>query len=158
VQERVRALKQVPVPSDPVSAVLDDGNSKRFWAMVRDVTPFIGNPHEVLWRISIPPADGARAVGEISKQLNARWLYDWGGGLVWISVDGEADDGGASVIRGVVAVSGGHATLVRASNEIKATVSVFHPPSPPVAALFRQVKQAFDPNGILNPGRMAVEG
>ncbi len=158
VQDRLRALTRTPGLSGNTYTVLDDASSKRFWTMVRDVAPFTEDPDEMLWRISIPPADGARTVGEISKQLNARWFYDWGGGLVWMSVGREADGGGAAVIRGALAAGGGHATLVRAADEIKAAVPVFHPPDPPVAALFRQLKQAFDPRGILNPGRMAVEG
>jgi glycolate oxidase FAD binding subunit len=49
---------------------------------------------------------------------------------------------------------GGHATLVRAPDAVRAAVPVFQPQPAPLAALSRRVKEAFDPRGILNPGRM----
>jgi len=56
-----------------------------------------------------------------------------------------------------VAQFGGHATLVRASESIRATAAVFQPLSAPLLALTKSVKASFDPRGILNFGRM-VEG
>jgi glycolate oxidase FAD binding subunit len=50
--------------------------------------------------------------------------------------------------------SGGHATLVRASAELRRTVPVFEPQAAPVAALSARLKDEFDPGRILNPGRM----
>jgi len=45
---------------------------------------------------------------------------------------------------------GGHATLFRAPDALRAAVPGFEPVSP----LERRIKEAFDPLGILNPGRM----
>ena len=36
----------------------------------------------------------------------------------------------------------------------RASVDVFEPPESGLAALTRQVKQSFDPRGLLGPGRM----
>jgi glycolate oxidase FAD binding subunit len=63
-------------------------------------------------------------------------------------------DAGASDIRRVVAAHGGHATLIRADAAVRAAVDVFQPLSPGVERLTRGIKAAFDPAGILNPGRM----
>jgi glycolate oxidase FAD binding subunit len=52
------------------------------------------------------------------------------------------------------AMGEGHATLIRASDAIRARVPVFEPLTPGVAALTRGVKAQFDPRAILNPGRM----
>jgi glycolate oxidase FAD binding subunit len=49
---------------------------------------------------------------------------------------------------------GGHATLVRAPEEIRRRVPVFEPQPAPLIDLTRKLKHAFDPAGILNPGRM----
>ena len=45
---------------------------------------------------------------------------------------------------------GGHATLFRHGDRDQP----FHPLGPGVAALHRRLKQAFDPDGLLNPRRM----
>ena len=63
-------------------------------------------------------------------------------------------DAGTAEIRRAVAIHGGHATLIRAEPSVRAAVEVFQPLSPPVERLTRGLKAAFDPAGILNPGRM----
>jgi len=52
------------------------------------------------------------------------------------------------------AVRAGHATLIRAPRDIRAHAEVFAPQEQALAALTQRVKTAFDPKGILNPGRM----
>ena len=37
---------------------------------------------------------------------------------------------------------------------VRASVPVFHPQSPALAALAQRVKESFDPKGLFNPGRM----
>ena len=83
----------------------------------------------------------------------AQMFYDWAGGLIWLAMPFE-DEPGAAAVRDAVAVTGGHATLVRASAAIRAAVDVFHPEEAGVAALGRRVKESFDPQGVLNPGRL----
>ena len=65
----------------------------------------------------------------------------------------EAQD--AAAVRDVIAeYGGGHATLVRAPEEMRQTMPVFQPQPAPLAALSARVKESFDPRHILNPGRM----
>ena len=64
----------------------------------------------------------------------------------------------SSVVRQVAQAAGGHATLVRAPDGLKADVPVFHPQPAGRAALSRRVREGFDPRGILNPGRMGGPG
>ncbi|MGH6800771.1 MAG: 2-hydroxy-acid oxidase, partial [Methylocella sp.] len=64
----------------------------------------------------------------------------------------------ASLIRQAVAENGGgHATLLRAPAEMRATIPVFEPQSQGLAALSRRLKAAFDPYAILEPYRMWAE-
>ena len=63
-------------------------------------------------------------------------------------------DAGASEIRRVVAEIGGYATLIRADAGLRASVDVFQPLAPGVAALTAKLKESFDPSRVLNPGRM----
>jgi glycolate oxidase FAD binding subunit len=65
-----------------------------------------------------------------------------------------SDDAGAGAIRPLVAMLGGHATLIRAPAAVRAAVSVFQPQPGPLAGVTRRVKEGFDPKGVLNPGRM----
>ncbi|HLZ73993.1 glycolate oxidase subunit GlcE [Phenylobacterium sp.] len=117
---------------------LDAGHSRQFWAQVREVEAFHKDPRP-LWRISVPPAMGA-SVGEA---VAGEALYDWGGGLVWLLTDAEPQG-----VRAAVKALGGHATVYRGD------APAFEPLEGPLAALTARVKAAFDPKGVLNPGRM----
>ena len=99
------------------------------------------------------PSDTPFVADLVRSRFACTILYDWGGGLLWIA-GGEGPDAGATVVRAAVAAVGGHATLVRASDDVRLAVPVFEPQSAPVMALTRRLKETFDPEGILNPGRM----
>ena len=96
---------------------------------------------------------GPKLVATIARNLQCRAFYDWSGGLIWLDVPASAD-GSAAAIRAAIAPATGHATLVRAPEPLRASIEVFQPQPPALAALTRRVKDAFDPLGILNPGRM----
>jgi glycolate oxidase FAD binding subunit len=51
--------------------------------------------------------------------------------------------------------AGGHATLFRADDAAEGrAVGVFQPLPPPLLRIHRNLKHAFDPQGVFNPGRM----
>jgi glycolate oxidase FAD binding subunit len=135
--------------------LMGEDDSRGFWRAIRDVVPFAatGMAERPLWRISTAPNKGAQVAAAIEAEAGAQALYDWGGGLVWIELLPSAD-AGAAIVRRVVAGAGGHATLVRAPAAIRATVDVFQPQEAALAALTKRVKASFDPQGVLNPGRM----
>ena len=130
---------------------LDATSSRAQWIALRDVHPLADRQDRSVWRLSVPPAEGAQVMASVASQLEARWLYDWAGGLIWIDVPPDAD-AATSVIRG--AVREGHATLIRGPEAVRVAVPVLQPQAPELAALARRVKTAFDPMGIFNPGRM----
>ncbi|MEM8728289.1 MAG: FAD-binding protein [Pseudomonadota bacterium] len=125
--------------------------SAALWAEIRDVAPFAGRDGAV-WRVSVQPshAPGLTRVLEAAG-LAHKAIYDWGGGLIWILVP-ETETAGATDVREAVAQLGGHATLIR--GRARATVPVFPPEAPAVAALSRGLRQRFDPRGLLNTGLM----
>jgi glycolate oxidase FAD binding subunit len=106
--------------------------------------------------VSVPPTAGAPLLEALERELRLAWLADWAGGLLWLAVD-DAGDAGATRIRAQLANSGGHATLVRASADLRAAVPVFQPQDPALARLSARVKDSFDPKRILNRGRMYAE-
>jgi glycolate oxidase FAD binding subunit len=154
IAHRRRVLEAVLKPFGTI-AVLEAQQSRALWLKVRDVTPFAsgGTADTPVWRISTAPAKGAELGGMIAGAADAALLYDWAGGLVWAALPA-SDDAGASLVRRAVAACGGHATLIRAPTAVRAAVAVFEPQEPALAALTKRVKESFDPNGVLNPGRM----
>ena len=131
---------------------LDNKDSIEFWNELRRLSVMPFGP-SLLWRISTKPTTAPKLVAAIKRYMPVKAFYDWSGGLVWLEVPATADAGTAE-IRRVVANHGGHATLIRAEPSVRASVEVFQPPSLAVERLTRGLKEAFDPAGILNPGRM----
>ncbi len=132
--------------------IIDVEKSAVLWRAVRDVTPLHGtNP---LWRVSVAPADGPSVTAALDG-LGSRYFYDWSGGLIWIESDDE-ENAGAKPVRHAVQSFGGHATLMRGSPALRTAIAPFEPQAPALAALSKRLKGSFDPNGILNPGRMVA--
>lgn len=135
-------------------AVLDPQRSAAAWAEIRDVHLLVEPRERIIWRVSLPPTEGARAMRHIRTAAPAALgYYDWAGGLLWVSVP-LSDHGSTQVVRGAIAPATGHATLIRGPQALRASVFVFEPLPDPLAKLTESVKRAFDPCGVLNPGRM----
>jgi len=135
---------------------LDEAQSRAFWRAIRDAVPFAadgpsGARH--VWRLSVAPMQGTAAARLIAQQADAEFLFDWAGGLVWAAL-APRDDAGAAAVRGAVEACGGHATLIRAPAGLRAAVGAFMPQPAGLAALTKRVKEGFDPQGVLGPGRM----
>jgi glycolate oxidase FAD binding subunit len=138
------------------ATVIEEDLSRPLWRAVRDAVPFAaGGPagERVLWRLSTAPARGAELAERIGRAVDAEFMHDWAGGLVWAAL-APAPDGGTAVVRAAIAACGGHATLVRAPAALRAAVDVFEPQTGGLAALTKRIKDGFDPRGVLNPGRM----
>jgi glycolate oxidase FAD binding subunit len=155
VVHRLRMLQDLLRPYG-TTTTLDAPQSRELWRAIRDATPFAASGpagERLVWRISTAPTRGADLSERILAACDAEVMHDWAGGLMWVAV-APADDGHAGSIRGAVAACGGHATLIRAPMAVRAAVSVFEPTQDGLTALMKRVKQSFDPNGVLGPGRM----
>jgi glycolate oxidase FAD binding subunit len=140
--------------------IIEDEGSATVWRCVRDVEPFAAKgPLGAwpVWRIVCPPASGGALGERLARETGGDVLYDWGGGLIWAAMP-PRPDAQAELVRQRAASSGGHAMLLRAPDEVRRKVDVFHPASGGVAALSERVRQSFDPKGILNRGRMIRSG
>jgi glycolate oxidase FAD binding subunit len=136
--------------------IVEDAASTAAWRSVRDVVPFAAGGALgawPVWRIVCPPASGGALGEQLARETGGDVIYDWGGGLIWAALPPKADAQAALVRRRVDAV-GGHAMLVRASDEVRRNVDVFHPQASGLAALSERVRQSFDPKSILNRGRL----
>ena len=134
--------------------ILDAAASRGLWAEIREAAP-VARRDAGIWRVSVAPSDGPALVAALTTQglPLVGHLYDWAGGLVWLAFDAPATTI-AAPLRAAVDRLGGHATMVRGSQDDRASVPVFHPQSPALAALATRVKAAFDPDGLFEPGRM----
>jgi glycolate oxidase FAD binding subunit len=134
----------------PLSRVTDipEAESAKVWTAIRNVKLLDAAGSSLIWRISVAPSEGVKLLAAFP----GRPAYlDWAGGLVWLELP-YAEDAAASSVR--AAFTEGHAMLVRAPHNLRLSTPVFQPQAGPLAALSQRVKNAFDPKGILNPGRM----
>ncbi len=91
------------------------------------------------WRVSLPPAAAP-------LDLPQPVLTEWGGALRWVR--GDID---ARALQATVAKQGGVATLYRHGDR---DGEVNPPPDDVTRRLFTRLKDSFDPDRILNPGRL----
>jgi len=137
--------------------IIEDDVSTAAWGSIRDVLPFAAaGPLGAwpVWRIVCPPAAGGALGQALARESGGDVIYDWGGGLIWATLPPKPD-AQAAFLRQRVEAAGGHATLIRAEDEVRRHVDVFHPQAAGVAALGERVRGSFDPRNILNRGRMA---
>ena len=119
------------------------GEAAVFWDDLREQRhPFFAG-EAALWRLSLPSVAAA-------ANLPGPTLIEWGGAQRWVRCEACVGDARAAAAR-----AGGHATLFRhGQGDEKRLVSVFQPLDPVTARIHRDLKRAFDPHGIFNPGRM----
>jgi glycolate oxidase FAD binding subunit len=125
------------------TAVLEGVDSRRCWRDLAGAASLAAC--DVVWRIAVAPSEAPTVLERLEPE---RYLVDWGGGLLFAGYP-HAD---ARRVRG--AFESGHATLLKAPAAVRAVTRVFQPQPAAVAALAARVREAFDPRGILNPGRM----
>jgi glycolate oxidase FAD binding subunit len=112
-----------------------------FWSKLREHRHGFFATRKPLWRLSVtsdaPPVE-----------IPDKCLIEWGGAQRWLVSSAPTE-----YIRRLAAQAGGHATLFRGEDRQQ----VFHPLPPALMKIHRRLKQAFDPHGIFNPGRLYEE-
>ncbi len=92
-----------------------------------------------LWRLSLPSTAPPLA-------LDGNGLVEWGGAQRWLVARLPA-----ARVRDAAAAAGGHATLFMGHER---SAGVFAPLQSPLDRIHRELKRAFDPDGVFNPGRL----
>jgi len=154
VEARAERLRKV-VAGFGGSSVVDTDASMSIWTSIRELGPLNLRPDDVVWRISLPPDRAVEVIeaANVGNQTGARWFYDWSGGLLWLALP-MRPDANSGPIRSAVDTVGGHATLIKAPEDLRRRIPVFHPLSGPVMTITNNLKKAFDPSNILNPFKM----
>ena len=112
----------------------------QFWSDLREQQLAFFQDETPLWRLSMAPATKTPAI-------SGSWLIDWGGALRWL----KSDQSAGSIFHEAQKLNA-HACLFRSSN-----IGEFQPLPTALAMLHRNIKLAFDPAGILNPGRLYAD-
>ena len=131
--------------------VLDDVASRALWRKIRDAIPLEPAPTDAVWRVSVRPSRGPNVLAA----TGLRGFLDWAGGLVWLT--GPATEPTHATVRAAAQAAGGTWMLLRGPEHLNAVVDVVPAEPPALAAITRRVKAAFDPSGILNPGRIYAD-
>jgi glycolate oxidase FAD binding subunit len=139
-----------------VAEIAEDLASAALWRSIRDVQPFAMDGALgawQVWRVVCPPASGGALGQQLTRDTSGEAIYDWGGGLIWLALP-PAPDAQAALVRRRAEAAQGHAMLVRASEDARRNVDVFHPQPAGVAELSERIRFSFDPQAILNRGRL----
>ncbi len=126
--------------------VVEPAMAEPFWRGMRDHADefFVGAAKAVeggacLWRLSVPATAAP-------LKLSGEQLIEWGGAQRWICTTAPA-----ATLRDTAAAAGGHAVLFRAREK---SVGTFAPLPPALERIHRELKTAFDPARVFNPGRL----
>jgi glycolate oxidase FAD binding subunit len=128
------SLEQVRAVLGPAATEEDPD----FWHRLRDQTLDFFTRTDALWRASVPAATAPLAA-------DGDEILDWGGAQRWLRGVGSREN-----LRQSVQAVGGHATMFRGPDRDQA----LHPLAPALAGLHQRIKAVFDPERVLNPGRL----
>lgn len=121
--------------------------AQQYWHQLKEQQLDFFTGDKPLWRISL--ASDVESLGLLpAEHDNDDCLYEWGGALRWLKSDVPAE-----VIQQAAAELDGHAVLFRQPGH----GSIFQPLTPGMMRIHQNLKQAFDPENILNPGKLYPE-
>lgn len=148
VNDRVNAVLSLYPDGDSI----DDAASQTLWQAIGN-TALLADAAGDIWKLSCAPSAAPSVINALPDEWPLRYYADWAGGLLWLDVPSGGVAG--TILRKVLADhGGGFAQLIRDAGNTRSLVPPFQPLPSPQLALHKRIKAAFDPKGILNPGRM----
>jgi glycolate oxidase FAD binding subunit len=144
VAARVDMLRGILAEAGALHALAGE-EARALWSGIADAS-LLGRD-AILWRVVVPPSAMCGFLAAV-EPFAPRWVLDWAGGMAWL-----AHEGAAEPLRLAAAQAGGHATLLRGPDGLRATVPMFHPRSSAVMRLSERVRRAFDPASVFETGR-----
>jgi len=135
------------------AAVWPAHTSKAWWRELRDVAPLAGLEDRAVWKVSLPATQAPAFLQKLKTLGEHQVVLDWGGALIWVSLPC-GGDAQAPALRALLSPDA-FAMLVVAPAAVRARQPVFQPRPAAQMAVEERVRQSFDPDNLLNPGRMA---
>ncbi|MDH5485024.1 MAG: glycolate oxidase subunit GlcE [Gammaproteobacteria bacterium] len=120
-------------------------NAGQYWQDLKEHRLDFFNTEKPLWRLSLA---SDIEPGRLVNAGEGDVLYEWGGALRWLRSDAPAQ-----MIQAAVAELDGHASIFRYADQS----TIFQPLTPGLLRIHKNLKQAFDPHNILNPGKLYPE-
>ena len=111
-----------------------------YWRSVREHKHAFFEGATSLWRFSLKSTAAPLDLGT--------QLFEWNGSLRWVAAPIDATQAHAAAEK-----AGGHATLFRGNDKRHGIQKL----SPGLLAVHKKLKRAFDPEGILGPGRIHAD-
>lgn len=144
----VRLLALLAGPNAAVERLANEigwDESRETWAERARVT-------SPAWaRISAPRAQLPEVLGRLPQ--TSHWIAQPGGGTAdWLDA---RDPARVREVRSAAEAAGGALVLMAAPTELKRAVGAWGTP-PPTVDLMRRLRDAFDPDRVINPGRFLV--
>jgi glycolate oxidase FAD binding subunit len=135
---------------------LEPAAALRWWSSLRDFShPFFDlsaaelAAGECLWRVALPATTPPLSLPGASARRAEPRLIEWNGAQRWCRGAWAAQQ-----VRAAATAVGGHATLVRAADK---SAGAFTRAAAPLMRIQRELKLAFDPDRIFNPGRLYAD-
>jgi glycolate oxidase FAD binding subunit len=140
VSERLRAASALVARP---TRTLEADEAKATFRQIADMASFF-DEGAALWRISVPQTAAETLLLALKPD---RFIVDGAGGTLWVQ-------SAATDIHSSAASAGGHALLVRQQASAPEPADIFQPLDDVTHTLVSRLKDAFDPQRVLNPGRM----
>lgn len=170
--DKMHALSQTPLPisassfhgsdlcirlsgaTKAVNAAIDTiggdnmDNAEQYWHDLKEQRLDFFSDDKPLWRLSLASDIESLPLGAGHDDNDS--LYEWGGALRWLKSDATSE-----LIQETLANVDGHACLFRhGKKSAQLQADLFQPLSPGLLRIHKNLKQAFDPENILNPGKL----
>jgi len=131
-------------------------HAEQYWQDLKEQRLDYFDTDKPLWRVSL--ASDITSFSPDASHDEKDYLYEWGGALRWLKSEASAE-----IIQKSAAEAEGHAILFRHPevrhhdklDELQQTF--FQPLSPGLLRIHKNLKHSFDPENILNPGKLYPE-